>query len=216
MDERNQFTFYRSFWGAIKSLPKKDRLPILEAIIEYALDGKAPSGLSQSQSAFFLLVKPNLDSARKKSANGKRGGSKLKANGKQNASKNEYEKENEIEIEGEEEKEKEIKQLAPYLDILFDSFWAAYPNQIAREAAKEAWDGLELSVEDATKIIASLNGWRRSEAWAEKGGKFIPRAAKFLAEGHWKSPPASTDGKTELGALERTAIQRIMQAVDEV
>lgn len=109
MDERGQFTFYRSFWEAVKGLPKKDRLPILESIIEYALDGKAPSGLSQSQSAFFLLVKPNLDSSRKKAANGKQGGSKPKAKGKQTQREREkeVEKENEIEIEEEIEKEYE-------------------------------------------------------------------------------------------------------------
>jgi hypothetical protein len=107
MDNRSQFTFYRSFWEAVQSLPKKDRLPVLEAIISYALDGVAPSGLTQSQSAFFLLVKPNLDASRKKAANGKQGGSKPKANSKQNASKkeNEYEKEVEVEIENEIEKE---------------------------------------------------------------------------------------------------------------
>ena len=105
MDNRGQFTFYRSFWEAVQSLPKKDRLPVLEAIISYALDGTTPSGLTQSQSAFFLLVKPNLDASRKKAANGKQGGSKPKANGKQNASK----KENEIEIEKEVENEIEIE-----------------------------------------------------------------------------------------------------------
>ena len=36
---REQFTFYRSFWEAIKRLKKKDdRLSALEAIISYALD----------------------------------------------------------------------------------------------------------------------------------------------------------------------------------
>lgn len=107
MDERNQFTFYRSFWEAVKGLPKKDRLPILESIIEYALDGKSPSGLSKSQSAFFLLVKPNLDASRKKAASGKQGGSKPKAKGKQTESK----KENEVEIEEEEENEIEKESL---------------------------------------------------------------------------------------------------------
>jgi DNA replication protein DnaD len=110
MDERGQFTFYRSFWEAVKSLPKKDRLPVLEAIISYALDGTFPEGLSQSQSAFFLLVKPNLDASRKKAANGKQGGSKPKANGKQNASKKEREKEKEGEIEIENEIENEIEK----------------------------------------------------------------------------------------------------------
>ena len=101
MDNRSQFTFYRSFWEAVQSLPKKDRLPVLEAIISYALDGVAPSGLTQSQSAFFLLVKPNLDASRKKAANGKQGGSKSKANSKQNVSKKENEYEKEVEIENE-------------------------------------------------------------------------------------------------------------------
>ena len=109
MDNRSQFTFYRSFWEAVQSLPKKDRLPVLEAIISYALDGVAPSGLTQSQSAFFLLVKPNLDASRKKAANGKQGGSKSKANSKQNVSKKENEYEKEVEIEKENEIEIEYK-----------------------------------------------------------------------------------------------------------
>lgn len=110
MDKRGQFTFYRSFWEAVQSLPKKDRLPVLEAIISYALDGVQPSALTQSQSAFFLLVKPNLDASRKKAASGKQGGSKSKANGKQTASKKEREKEGEIEKENENENEEEIEK----------------------------------------------------------------------------------------------------------
>ena len=30
--ERDQFTFYRSFWEALKVLPKKDQLPFVTAI----------------------------------------------------------------------------------------------------------------------------------------------------------------------------------------
>lgn len=108
MDERKQFTFYRSFWEAVKTLPKKDRLPVLEAIISYALDGADPQGLTAGQSAFFLLVKPNLDSSRKKAASGKQGGSKPQANRKQTASKKE--KEDEKEKENENENEVEIEK----------------------------------------------------------------------------------------------------------
>ena len=107
MQERSQFTFYRSFWDAVKGLPKKDKLPVLEAIISYALDGENPKGLTQTQNAFFLLVKPNLDASRKKAANGKQGGSKPKAKGKQTSSEKENEIENEDEIEVEIEKEYE-------------------------------------------------------------------------------------------------------------
>ena len=55
MDNRSQFTFYRSFWEAVQSLPKKDKLPVLEAIISYALDGDIPSSLSQSQNHLVYL-----------------------------------------------------------------------------------------------------------------------------------------------------------------
>ena len=113
MNERLQFTFYRSFWDAVQGLPKKDRLPLLEAIISYALDGIEPNALSQTQSAFFLLCKPTLDASRKKAVNGKQGGSKPKANGKQNASEKENEKEEEKENENEYECIKDGKPPAP-------------------------------------------------------------------------------------------------------
>lgn len=99
--EREQFTFYRSFWEALKALPKKDQLPFVMAICAYALDGECKP-LSGSPYASFLLVKPILDKANKKASNGKQGGSKPKANGKQteNHIEGEREGEREIEIEG--------------------------------------------------------------------------------------------------------------------
>ena len=111
MDGRKQFTFYRSFWEAVQTLPKKDRLPVLEAIISYALDGTVPQGLTTGQSAFFLLVKPNLDAARRKAESGKQGGSKKKANASKtqaNSKQTESKKENEIENEIENECYKNI------------------------------------------------------------------------------------------------------------
>ena len=211
MDERGQFTFYRSFWEAIKGLPKKDRLPILEAIISYALDGVNPKGLTQSQSAFFSLVKPNLDSARKKAANGKQGGSKPKANSKQNASKkeNEKEEENEIEIEIEEEKEKERSESE--VKASFASFWAAYPKQIGEADAADAWAKVATSADIVQQIMTGLDGWKKSEQWRENGGRFIPKAAKFLTDGYWMSPPAEQNGNREPDADEVEAIRRMME-----
>ena len=211
MDERGQFTFYRSFWEAVKGLPKKDRLPILEAIISYALDGTVPSGLTQSQSAFFLLVKPNLDASRKKAANGKQGGSKPKANGKQNASKkeNEKEEENEIEIEIEEEKEKERSESE--VKASFASFWAAYPKQIGEADAADAWAKVATSADIVQQIMTGLDGWTKSEQWRENGGRFIPKAAKFLTDGYWMSPPAEQNGNREPDADEVEAIRRMME-----
>ena len=108
MNERKQFTFYISFWKAIEELPEKDQLPILKAIIKYALFGEEPTGLSAVRRAVFLLVRPTLDSSRKKAASGKQGGSKKKAKGMQNAREKESEEEKEVELENEVEYESNL------------------------------------------------------------------------------------------------------------
>ena len=76
--DRKQFTFYRSYWDAVRELPEGDKLPVLEAIISYALDGEVPTSLTQVQKAFFTICKPTLDTARKKAESGKRGGEAVK------------------------------------------------------------------------------------------------------------------------------------------
>jgi len=127
--ERGQFTFYRSFWEAIKVLPPKDRNALLPAICAYALDGEEPK-LTGIQMSIFMLIRPTLDTSARKAENGRRGtsrteaneeqdeskpeandeqtGSKAQANRKQSASKpeaNGKQTANEKEGEGEEEKE---------------------------------------------------------------------------------------------------------------
>ena len=110
--ERGQFTFYRSYYEAVKHLNKSDRAAVLMAICAYALDEELPS-LSGTPAAIFALVKPTLDTSRKKAESGKRGG-EHEANGKQTASKpqtnskqtvreKEKEKEGENEIENEDD-----------------------------------------------------------------------------------------------------------------
>ena len=214
MDERKQFTFYRSFWEAIKGLPKKDRLPILEAIISYGLDGETPSSLSQSQFAFFLLVKPVLDTGRRKAYNGKQGGSKKKANCKQTTSEKELEieKEIEIEIEREKEKEKEKEQPASKEGKSFTLFWADFPNKADRGDAWEAWKALNPDDRTVGKIMAGLDAWKKSGQWLDDGGRYIPSAAKWLTKRRWEHPPAAAvnaQGR-QLDEDEIAAIKRMM------
>ena len=82
-EPRNQFTFYRSFYEGIAGLPKKDRAATLLAVCAYALYEEEPSGLSTAAKVAFELIRPVLDSGRKKAISGKQGGSKPKAKKKQ-------------------------------------------------------------------------------------------------------------------------------------
>lgn len=112
MEKRDQFTFYRSFWEALKALPKKDQLPFVMAVCSYAF-GEESKPITGHALASFLLVKPILEKASKKAANGKRGGSKQKANSKQTESKpeaNAKQMQSNIEIEGEKEIEVDVER----------------------------------------------------------------------------------------------------------
>lgn len=113
---RNQFTFYRSYYDAIDELPKKDQAALILAICAYALYEKAPEGLSAAASIAFKLIRPTLDSGRKKSKSGSAGGKanakQTEANDKQNESKTEAKSkqgESAREKEREKEKEKEVE-----------------------------------------------------------------------------------------------------------
>ena len=113
---RTQFTFYRSYYEAMRVLPKKEQTAVVLGICAYALDGIEPK-LNGTAEAIFMLIRPTLDASRRKSEIGRRGGtsrkqseSKTEANDKQNESKTEAKrKQTASEIENEIEKELEIE-----------------------------------------------------------------------------------------------------------
>ena len=90
-EPRNQFTFYRSYYDAIQALSKRDQSTLILAVCAYAIYETEPKGLSNAAFTAFNLIKPTLDSGRRKAENGSRGGSvctsKTQANDKQTTSK---------------------------------------------------------------------------------------------------------------------------------
>ena len=102
-EPRNQFTFYRSYFDAIQELSREEQAAIILAVCAYALYETEPKGLQPAASMAFKLIRPTLDSGRKKAESGKKGGSKPKANRKQ------IEREKEVEIEEDIENEYEVE-----------------------------------------------------------------------------------------------------------
>lgn len=96
-EARRQFTFYRSYFEAVRELPKKEQLATLLAICAYALDEEEPA-LSGVANAVFSLVRPTLDAGRRKAQSGRAGG-RAQANAKQRAGESECETEKEYEPE---------------------------------------------------------------------------------------------------------------------
>lgn len=70
---RDSFIFYRSFLEAIKCMPAEVQAEIYPAIVEYALNGKEPKGLSDIAKGVFILIKPVMDANNARSEGGKKG-----------------------------------------------------------------------------------------------------------------------------------------------
>ena len=182
-------------------LTKRDRLPIIEAIVHYAVNGEELAGLQSGQQAFFVLCKPTLDASRKKAVSGTNGGSKPKANRK----KHESEKENEIEIENEIENEYECNKAR-----WFEIFWEAYPRKVGKQ---KAWEAFQTVQTEPERLIHALIQQKRWEQWQRDGGRFVPNHATWIAEGRWEDlqPAPVEPGVRVPDAEERAAVRRLME-----
>lgn len=81
--EKDSIVFYKSFYEAIREMPKENQLELYDAIFEkYFFDNEIKlTGLSKG---IFQIIKPNIDSANKRYfaniENGKKGGRPKKQN----------------------------------------------------------------------------------------------------------------------------------------
>ena len=202
--ERKQFTFYRSFWTAIRKLPQELWLAYLVNIITYALDEELLLDMNSTQAGMFELVRPNLDAARKKASAGAEGGRRKKAS--KQVSKKENEMENEIELENELEIELERECVSR---AGFERFWDLYPMKIGKADAWEMW---KRKLPDPDAVCEKLQQWIRSKQWSKDGSAFIPRAAKFLEQEYYLQAPEVETGATgRLGQAELEAIAKLMK-----
>ena len=69
---RDSFVFYRSFFEALQDVPIEERACIYDAICDYSLNDIEPK-LTGMQFAIFKLIRPNIDSNKRKYENGKKG-----------------------------------------------------------------------------------------------------------------------------------------------
>ena len=70
----NHFPFYRSYAEAIKKLNDKDRLSILDGIMNYAFFEEEYKPKTDTTELAFTLIKPVLDTTIKKVKGGSNGG----------------------------------------------------------------------------------------------------------------------------------------------
>lgn len=216
--ERKQFTFYRSVMEGICHIKNKAaRCDAYDAIIRYALDGVEPDldKLPDAAAMAFVMVKPNLETAWKKSEAGRKGGeSKPQAKAKQTASKSKanpkLEIEQDIDIDIEQmltpispAAEKEAKPKQSKADAEFDRFWSAYPRKIGKGAARAAFDKARKKT-SADDLIAAVERQKASEQWTREAGRYIPNAATWLNQGRWEDELPGRDNSKPSGQYQRS------------
>lgn len=70
---RDSFIFYKSFYEAIRDLPRDIQGDVYTAIFEYSLYGKTTENLKPIARSIFALIQPQLDANNRKRDNGKKG-----------------------------------------------------------------------------------------------------------------------------------------------
>lgn len=179
------------------ALSDAERGRLFIAILEYARSGLEPK-LDGREGILFPVFRTTIDRDNKKSAsyseNGKKGGRGNKAN-KSDLKQN---KANESKMPNIRHKTQDIRHKTQDKDkdkdnsaSPFESFWAAYPRKVGKQAAKKAFSKVSVPVKT---LIDAVNSQKNSEQWRKDNGQYIPNPATWLNQGRWD------DVLTEAGA----------------
>lgn len=80
----------------------------------------------------------------------------------------------------------------------FERWWSVYPRKVAKKAAWKAWNAAR-DKPDADAMVAAVGRQKRSDAWKQDRGKFIPHPSTWLNQGRWadeESTPTATPIQT--------------------
>lgn len=215
MEGRNQFTFYRSFAEALRRIKKPaDRAKAYDAICDYALYSIEPDmdSLPDAAAIAFELIRPNLDTAKRKSDGGKKQQASAqdanKIHGRYTedtrkmSARSSEDTDNKKKKEKENKKEIENKCYTPQppkggRTADFEKFWAVYPKKVGKQAAKKAFGKVKVPVET---LLTAVERQKCSDQWSKDNGQFIPNPATWLNQGRWEDEldmPAPTMGNDD-------------------
>ena len=68
-------------------------------------------------------------------------------------------------------------------DAAFDTFWAAYPRKVGKDAARKAFSRVST---DLGTLLAAIEAQKQSRQWKAEGGRYIPNPATWLNQGRWE------------------------------
>ena len=170
------------------ALSDAERGRLFIAVLEYARSGLEPK-LDGREGILFPVFRATLDRDNKisetNSKNGSLGGRGNKAYESERKRNKATESEQKATKDKDKDKDKD-NSASP-----FESFWAAYPRKVGKQAAKKAFSKVSVPVKT---LIDAVNSQKNSEQWRKDNGQYIPNPATWLNQGRWD------DVLTEAGA----------------
>ena len=221
MEEREKFTFFRSYLESAKALDtKEEQADFLLAVCEYGLNGVLPEQKKGFVAAVFAAVKPNLDTSLAKAKAGSAGGrakqteanaSNLEANlskEEANESTSEANASNPEAIRNIEDRSKNKEYIKPYSTIeeAFESFWKEYPNRKGKGKAREAFKKA-IKKTGISTMVEAVRKQRQGSQWKKDEGRYIPYPATWLNQERWEDEVDGNGSGT--GHSEEPGLQRL-------
>lgn len=74
-------------------------------------------------------------------------------------------------------------------DELFEKFWKAYPNKVAKKYAKSFFIKLKPTEELVERMIKAIEEQKNTEKWRKDHGQYIPNPSTWLNQGRWEDVP---------------------------
>lgn len=85
-----------------------------------------------------------------------------------------------------EENRREENKYIPARAGDFDTFWKAYPKKVGKEAARRAFEKVNIANIPVELLINAIEKQKQGEQWQKEDGRYIPNPATWLNQGRWE------------------------------
>ena len=82
------------------------------------------------------------------------------------------------------------KKKVPHEAEDFEKFWAAYPRKVGKQAARKAFDKVEVPLDT---LLTAIEQQKRGAQWQKDDGLFIPHASTWLNNARWEDEVGPVD-----------------------
>ena len=173
---------FTDFAKSIEPLGDAERGRLFTAMLEYAQRGTEPDFYGNERYIWptaKLHIDREQEYSKKQAGNGKKGG---RPKTQTNPPKPTKSQKSQKDKDKEKDKENNTPH-TPQRGAGFDQFWTSYPKKVGKEAAKKAFDRVNVPVET---LLAAIERQKCSDQWSRDNGRYIPNPATWLNQGRWE------------------------------